>query len=181
MVDYILQRSDIVVDDFMESLPRRKLNAIIRDNLETMRSALPIKTGKLSKSLKATIVNGRIMVYIPARIYYAQYVNEKPATMGYFDKAYDAFFKPGFLTDISALQLSEARQKKSAEQMAKAAEDAAKRKESEITDYAPDLTDYLRNRLISAKSQFEAEEAARLRAAKKKIEANNLVIPSINP
>jgi hypothetical protein len=107
MVDYILQRSDIVMDEFMLKLPSRKLLNIIRANLEVMRPLLPIRTGRLQRSLNATIFNGRIMVYIPARVFYAQYLNEKPATAGYFDNAYDTAFKPGFLADIANLKLAE--------------------------------------------------------------------------
>jgi hypothetical protein len=111
MVDYILQRSDIVVDEFMRNLPRGKLLNILRSNLERMRPLLPIDTGRLQRSLNVTIFNDRIMVYIPARIFYAQYLNEKPRTMGYFDKAYDAAFKPGFLADITTLKLIESSKK----------------------------------------------------------------------
>jgi hypothetical protein len=114
MVDYILQRSDIPLDEFMRSLPERELYAIIRRNLEVMRPILPKKTGRLQASLNATIFNDRIMVYIPSRIYYAQYVNEKPATMGYFDRAYETAFKPGFLSDIANKRILKATQKAAA-------------------------------------------------------------------
>jgi len=107
-VDYVLQRSDIVIDDFMMELSQRQLLSAIRSSLEVMRPALPVKTGRLQASLNATIVDGRIMVYIPARVYYAQYVNEKPATKGFFDEAYEQLFKPNFLAEMARLKVAKA-------------------------------------------------------------------------